>query len=107
MNDGGETWAVKKRKRGREKENLVGVKLRKSSSVASPSTTEKVDPIAKEKPVDPAPTPKAAGNKATQPPPSKISEAVTEAVESPTPTAAKSPPTTAGLGLVGYSSDED
>lgn len=103
-----ETWAVKKRKRGREKESLVGVKLRKSSSAHSPSVEEtKSKPPTQEAPLDPVPTPKSAKPMAVQLSPSELDEAVSKAAKSPTPTVEKSPPTTMSLGLAGYSSDED
>lgn len=109
----GETWAVKKRKRGREKETL-GLKLRKSSSTNSHSietvkeearaTTE---PPGQEKPRDPAPTPKHTEPKSAGLDPPAVEKAVAKAAKSPTPTVEKSPPPAVALGLAGYSSDED
>lgn len=93
------TWAVKKRKRTREKDNLPGVKLRKSSSSAQPPLQES--------PRDPAPTPKTDEPKASELPPGAIEKAATQVAKSPTPTIDKSPPVATALGLGAYSSDED
>ncbi|KAF1356360.1 N-terminal domain of NEFA-interacting nuclear protein NIP30-domain-containing protein [Delphinella strobiligena] len=93
------TWAVKKRKRTREKDNLPGVKLRKSSSSAQPPLQDS--------PRDPAPTPKTDEPEASELPSAAIEKAATQVSKSPTPTIEKAPPVATALGLGAYSSDED
>ena len=108
--DDSETWTVKKRKRGREKEALA-VKLRKSSSSNShpPNLAREVtkEPLAQEKSLDALPTPKATELKPVEASAPAIEATVAQASKSPTPASEKSPPPAAVLGLGGYSSDEE
>ena len=112
-----ETWAVKKRKRAREKDNLLGVKLRKSSSANSnpaellrgpaklvsdsnpqePKTMLAAHPQksglnAQESPVEPLQTPQNGLPKPAQVSPAALESAVVQAAKSPTPTVEKSTP---------------
>ncbi|KAK8193231.1 N-terminal domain of NEFA-interacting nuclear protein NIP30-domain-containing protein [Phyllosticta capitalensis] len=115
-----EHWASagKKRKKGKDRENLLGVKLRKASSaddksskaassqndngMASERTQPANDTSIKSSPSDL----KDDSDKqaASSPKSSSLPESSAETKQKPT---AASKPTSAGLGLAGYSSDED
>lgn len=108
----GETWAVRKRKRGREKETLSGFKLRKASSTKSnPEEAEErktetpLLPTPKENPLDPTSTPKTSHGKPESISPPIIETAVAEIMKSPVPAASKAPAVALGLG--DYSSDDE
>ena len=103
--EAGETqWAVnaKKRKRAKEKEGLKGVKLRKSSSMNESPKTPQENRLEE---ADPAPSvDRKSPQETTKAPPiftnTNISPAITK---SQSPRSAS----TTGLGLNGYSSDEE
>lgn len=102
-----ETWSVgpRKRKKGREKEGIGGVKLRRIS------TAEREDEVA----VNPVPNvaEKARGQKAASPTTPRAGTAVESGkaiLKDDVPKAATTkatPPPVSALGLVAYSSDED
>ena len=96
-------WAVnaKKRKRAREKEGLKGVKLRKSSTNEPPHMSQEdrleqaevTSSVDREGPQDTTKAPPTSTN-------TNIAPAITKS-QSPRPASAT------GLGLAGYSSDEE
>lgn len=113
-----EQWvhAGKKRKKGKDRENLLGVKLRKASSTDDKSSKTAVENAAA------SDTNAAAPASMTKPPPSTLKDpddsskeaasssngsktAKTSEVEEKPVISSK--PAPAGLGLAGYSSDED
>lgn len=114
------TWAVngKKRKRAKEKEVLKGVKLRKSSSTAE--TSKELSPISLEVDKKKAVTSidNTSENAIGACPTAETSKSPAETVAATPEQPGKAPATnskeantkfasTAGLGLAGYSSDED
>lgn len=104
-----ETWAVggRKRKKGREKEALGGVKIRRTSTAEKTTSSAAGSPFVAAAPSQAA---SLAQMTAVRDAPPKVAESATKrnspAVKATTTPKAPSPPT-AVLGLVGYSSDED
>jgi len=102
--DGEEAWKFsgKKRKKGKQKEFLKGIKLRKTSSIDSPS-----EALAKSVTTDP-PEEKPRGTVQQQPVPPQDTPATASTIkESPSAAPRKTSTPIAGLGLGNYSSDED
>lgn len=96
-----ESWAAgpRKRKKGKDKEGIGGVKVRRTSSQAAKPEELSTVPAARELPA------KAATEHADLPAATSRASAVQEDALKP---ASPSPPAAAlGLGLGGYSSDED
>ncbi|KAL1306782.1 hypothetical protein AAFC00_005443 [Neodothiora populina] len=101
----GETWSVKKRKRGPQKE-LPGVKLRKASSTAS-KAIERIDSETKQV-TETARVQDGSRSQVHDPVPKPSPPAVSndaQAAALPTPASQKSPPKSA-LGLADYSDSD-
>lgn len=116
----GETWAVggRKRKKGREKEGLPGVKLRKTSSVpeatkaeksveAQPSVASLATKDAKEAPTTTTATFGIIEVGAETHTLASTAPFVENTKTTETPLTKSPTPPVASLGLAGYSSDED
>ena len=102
----GEEWVagVKKRKRGKEKEVLKGVKIRRTSTTES---LAKKDGASNDEALKSGPAPKQVG-KIEPPATGDIQKKQAIESASPAPIPKSSPPMTkSGLGLVDYGSDDD
>lgn len=102
--DGEEAWKFsgKKRKKGKQKEFLKGIKLRKTSSTDSPS-----EALAKSVNTNP-PEEKSRGTVQRQAaPPQDTPATASTKKESPLAAPRKTSTPIVGLGLGNYSSDED
>ncbi len=108
-----DTWTTsgKKRRRAKDKETLVGAKLRKRSSSTKDNELDEEQTARSTKtqsgPKDKEPT---MAKDASAPVEALVDKTLpsSEKTSSPMPASSKTPPTAVpGLGLAGYSSDED
>ena len=94
---------VKKRKRGKEKEVLKGVKIRRASTLEEPA--KKVGPVIAEGPKSKPTGGKEVGS--ITPAGEKPKETNASKPENSATIPKTSPPSKSGLGLVDYGSDDD